>query len=153
MKKKYFTLAIALAFYVAIISLATNAHAQTISTFAGNGTGTLAGDGGAATAASVRYPYHVTFDGSGNMYIADWGNNAIRKITSSGIISTLAGNGVPLYGGDGGVATAAYLKQPAGIVIDGSGNISTIVGTGTSATWETEARLLQHVSPTQGAFA
>lgn len=109
--------------YITGIFATKAAQAQTISTFAGNGTATHAGDGGAATAASIRYPYHTAFDASGNMLIADWGNNRIRKITPAGVITTIAGTGVPAFGGDGGAATAAYLNQPADIAIDGSGNI------------------------------
>ncbi len=149
MKKSYLSKLTTVTLYIAAIFITATANAQTINTFAGNGTGALAGDGGAATAASLRYPFHITLDGAGNMYIADWGNNAIRKISATGTISTLAGNGVPTYGGDGGPATAAYLNQPADIAFDGSGNlffsdngnkrirkidvagiISTVVGTG-----------------------
>lgn len=107
---------------IAALSL-TAIKAQTISTVIGNGTGTYAGDGGSATSASIRYPYHMVIDGAGNMLLADWGNNRIRKITPAGIITTIAGTGVSTYGGDGGPATAAYLNQPADIAIDASGNI------------------------------
>lgn len=148
MKKRYFKFIIAVVYIAALITTISS-HAQVISTYAGSGSSSSGGDGGAATSAGIRYPSHTIFDASGNMYIAEWGYNRIRKVTTSGSISTIAGTGVPLFGGDGGAATAAYLNQPCGIVIDASGNIifvdngnkrvrkingagtiSTIVGTG-----------------------
>ncbi|MCD6010628.1 MAG: Leucinerich repeat protein-like protein [Flavipsychrobacter sp.] len=123
MKKRYLSKLIIAAVYLAAIVIATISHAQTISTFAGNGTGALAGDGGAATAASLRFPYNISIDGAGNKYIADWGNHVIRKITPSGTITRFAGTGVPAFGGNGGPATAALLNQPADIAFDGSGNL------------------------------
>ena len=62
-------------------------------------------------------------DASGNIYIVDNGNNVIRKVSSSGIISTFAGSGAYGSGGDGGLATAAAFKSPWGISVDPSGNI------------------------------
>ena len=95
-----------------------------ISTVAGNGTGDYAGDGGDATAASLNSPLGVAVDGSGNIYIADMHNHRIRKVTAStGVISTVAGNGDSTYSGDGGQASAASLYWPRGVAIDGSGNI------------------------------
>jgi len=94
-----------------------------ITTLAGNGTAAYSGDGGAATAAELAYPYGVAVDESGNIYIADYGNCRIRKVNSSGVITTLAGNGTPGYTGDGGAATAAELNAPMGVAVDGSGNI------------------------------
>jgi len=123
MKKHYFKLGYLFATCTILLMQSFASNAQTISTVAGTGTTTYGGDGGPATAGSIRYPYHTTFDATGNMYIADWGNNRIRKVDLSGDISTIAGNGVPTYGGDGAAATAAYLCQPAGIAIDASGNI------------------------------
>ena len=93
-----------------------------ISTVAGGGTGGL-GDGGAATAAELHYPSGVAVDASGNLYIADYGSNHIRKVTPSGIISTVAGNGTGGYSGDGGAATAAELHYPTGVTVDASGNL------------------------------
>ncbi len=97
--------------------------AGTISTIAGNGTSGYSGDGGAATAAKLSYPYGVAVDGSGNVYLADYSNNRIRKVTPSGTISTIAGNGTASFSGDGGAATAAELQLPTGVAIDGSGNL------------------------------
>ena len=97
-----------------------------ITTVAGNGEQGYSGDGGAATAAKLFFPYGVTVDGSGNLYIVDTGNNRIRKVTAStGIITTVAGSGARGFGGDGGsaTATAAKLNWPRGVAVDGSGNI------------------------------
>ena len=94
-----------------------------ISTLAGNGTGGYAGDGGAATAAELKNPYGVAVDGSGNVYIADYGNSVIRKVNTSGTISTIAGDSIAGYSGDGGAATAAELAGAIGVRVDGSGNL------------------------------
>ena len=94
-----------------------------ISTFAGNGTAGHTGDGGAATSAELYSPWNVSIDGTGNVYIADYYYGYIRKINTSGIISTVAGNGTSGYSGDGGLATAAGLQTPTGLAVDGSGNI------------------------------
>ena len=94
-----------------------------ISTVAGNGTPDYSGDGGAATSAELNQPAGVAVDGLGNLYIADTSNNRIRKVTPAGIISTVAGNGTPDYSGDGGTATSAELNQPAGVAVDGLGNL------------------------------
>ena len=65
----------------------------------------------------------MTVDTSGNLYIADTHNHRIRKVTSGGTISTVAGNGTDGFGGDGGVATSANLNMPFGIAVDASGNL------------------------------
>jgi sugar lactone lactonase YvrE len=90
---------------------------------AGNGSGTYAGDGGAATNASLHSPYAVALDTYGNLYIADSGNNRIRKVDSNGIITTVAGNGSGTYAGDGGAATNASLYGPVGVVFEHFGNL------------------------------
>ncbi len=96
-----------------------------ISTIAGNGIQGYGGDNGPATAANLSAPTGVACDRFGNLYIADWGNNLIRKVNSSGIITTVAGiaGGVGGYSGDNGLAFAARLNEPAGITLDYSGNI------------------------------
>ena len=97
-----------------------------ISTVAGNGTLGFSGDGGAATNAALSFPYGVAVDGSGNMYIADQQNQRIRMVNTSGIISTIAGNGTGGYTGDGGPATNAELQMnpyATGIAVDASGNV------------------------------
>ncbi len=101
----------------------THANAQTISTYAGTGTGGFYGDGGAATAAQIYLPYGLAVDASNNLYICDQQNERIRKVSASGIITTIAGNGTAAYGGDGGAATAAQFNDPAGVVVDASNNV------------------------------
>ena len=98
-------------------------YAQTIETFAGTGTGSFSGDGAAATTATINTPFGVAADVAGNVYIADYANNRIRKVNPSGIISTIAGSGSGTYGGDGGQATAAAIHGPRGITLDPSGNV------------------------------
>ncbi|HEY0593006.1 MAG TPA: hypothetical protein VGF40_14635, partial [Thermoanaerobaculia bacterium] len=95
-----------------------------ITTVAGNGSAGFTGDGGPATAASLRDPMSVAIDASGNLYIADMGNKRIRKVgAASGIITTVAGSGSWGYDGDGGPATAASLANPTGVTIAPSGDI------------------------------
>ncbi|MBX2904570.1 MAG: T9SS type A sorting domain-containing protein [Taibaiella sp.] len=101
------------------------AVAQSIYTYAGDGSAAFGGDGAAATAAKVNNPHGVATDPAGNVYIADYENNRIRKVTPAGVISTIAGTG---FGGylasqDGGPATAAWIKWPVAIALDASGNI------------------------------
>jgi uncharacterized protein (TIGR03437 family) len=93
-----------------------------IETVAGNGYGKYAGDGGPATSASLYGPIGVAVDSAGNIYIGDTYNNAIRKV-SAGTITTVAGNGVYGFSGDGGAATSAQLGNPLGVRVDASGNI------------------------------
>lgn len=128
------------------------ASSGTIETVAGDGTEGFAGDGGSATSAELSAVQGVAVDTSGNLLLADWGNNRVRVVNSAGDISTLAGNGFPSYSGDGGVATAAELQLPTAVAEDASGNmfiadssnsvirevsastgdISTVAGTGTA---------------------
>ncbi len=95
----------------------------TITTVAGNGYSGLAGDGGPATDARLYWPAGVAVDSAGNLFISDTYNNAIRKVNTSGIISTLAGNGTAGFAGDNGSATAALVNKPYGIALDRQGNI------------------------------
>ena len=81
----------------------------TITTVAGNGEYGYSGDGGPATSASLYGPSGVAVDSAGNLYIADQGNNVIRKV-SGGTITTVAGNGIEGFSGDGGPATSASLN-------------------------------------------
>ena len=94
-----------------------------ISTIAGTGTEGYGGDGGPATSAQLNTPTGVAVDASGNVYIADYSNYRIRKVDAAGVISTVAGNGESVYGGDGGPATSAQLDSPKGVAVDASGNI------------------------------
>ena len=97
--------------------------AGTITTVAGNGQQGYSGDGGPATAASLMSPEGVAVDAAGNLFIADSGNQRIRKVASGGTITTVAGNGQRGYSGDGGPATAASLNWPEGMAVDAAGNL------------------------------
>jgi sugar lactone lactonase YvrE len=123
-----------------------------ISTYAGSGSSGYSGDNGPATSAQLNNPHGLALDTSGNLYIADTNNHRIRKVATDGTISTVAGDGTGLFSGDGGPATAAELRRPYGVAVDGAGNlyisdsenyrirkvnaatqsISTIAGTGSS---------------------
>jgi sugar lactone lactonase YvrE len=94
-----------------------------ICTIAGNGTGVSSGDGGPATSAGMASPWGVALDASGNLYIGDANGLRIRKVTPAGIISTVAGNGSPGYGGDGGPATSASVATPDELALDSVGNL------------------------------
>jgi uncharacterized protein (TIGR03437 family) len=94
-----------------------------ITTFAGNGTPGYAGDGAAATKAALWFPAGLVIDSSGNLYVADYGSSTVRKITSAGIISTVAGTGVWGMAGDGGAANKATLASPTSLAIDAAGNL------------------------------
>ena len=93
-----------------------------IATMAGNGSSGYSGDGGLATSAELSDPTGVALSGS-NVFIADSGNSGIRKINSSGDISTFAGTGTGGYGGDGGLATSAELNGPTAVAYDVNGNL------------------------------
>ena len=95
----------------------------TITAFAGTGMGGSSGDGGPATSARLNAPIAIAVDGQGNVYIADFNNARVRKVNSSGTISTLAGTGIPGFSGDGGPATSARLYAPHGVAVDGQGNV------------------------------
>ena len=101
--------------------IATNGN---ISTFAGNGIPGYTGDGAAATNAQLYGPAGVAVDASGNVYIADTGNNVIRMVSGTEI-TTVAGDFSlgPGYTGDGGAPTGAQLSSPTGVAVDSSGNL------------------------------
>jgi sugar lactone lactonase YvrE len=101
------------------VNLATNV----ITTVAGTGDVGFSGDGGQATAADLYDPWGVLLDSAGNLYITDFGNQRIRKVDASGVITTFAGNGTAGYSGDGGLATAAELNEPWNMAIDAAGNL------------------------------
>ncbi|MCX6615362.1 MAG: SBBP repeat-containing protein, partial [Acidobacteria bacterium] len=94
-----------------------------ITTLAGSGSYRFAGDGGPATTAPLYQPRAVAVDAADNLYIAETLSNRVRKITPGGIISTVAGNGLMQFSGDGGPATAAALLWPQGVAVDAAGNV------------------------------
>lgn len=120
-----------------------------ITTIAGTGVAGYSGDGGPASNAKINEPHEIAFDIIGNLYFADHRNNCVRKIDTSGIISTIAGTGIAGYSGDGGPATSARINRPWGITtaenkciyiteelgfrvrkIDSFGIITTVAGNG-----------------------
>jgi sugar lactone lactonase YvrE len=94
-----------------------------ITTIAGNGTSGFSGDGGSALLAQFNFANGIAIDTSHNIYITDYGNNRIRKVTATGTITTIAGNGTSGYSGDGGLATNAEIAWVAGIAVDFAGNV------------------------------
>lgn len=95
----------------------------TITTVCGNGTRGYTGDGGPASAAQLYGPEYISFDKAGNLYIAEISQNVVRKINTTGIISTIAGTGTLGYNGDGIPATAAQLYMPGNVAFDDDGNL------------------------------
>ena len=89
-----------------------------VSTFAGTG---VAGTGNGADTATFNSPLGIAIDGSGNLYVADYGNDMIRKISPAGVVSTLAGTGAT--GADNGAGTAATFNLPEGVAVDAAGNV------------------------------
>lgn len=102
-----------------------------IDTFVGTGMAGFSGDEGPAAAAQIKLPGgqsappagRLAIDGAGTIFLADSGNNRIRKIDPSGVITTYAGNGDPTFGGDGGPALKASLSRPSDIDLDPAGNL------------------------------
>jgi len=106
-----------------VCAFTNSSKAQTISTIAGTGVKSFSGDSGPATAADIHAPWGVATDASGNVYFTDYYNYRVRKISTSGIISTIAGTGTPGFSGDGGPATLAQFESVAGVCVDKTGNI------------------------------
>ncbi len=94
----------------------------TMTTVAGNGHSGFSGDTGPATGAQLGIPQGVAVDSSGNLYIADFLNNRVRKV-SNGVITTVAGTGTAGFSGDGGPATSAQLWGPTNVAVDSAGNL------------------------------
>ncbi|MFF4225094.1 RICIN domain-containing protein [Streptomyces abikoensis] len=94
-----------------------------ISTVAGAGVAGFSGDGGQATAARLNTPLGVAVDSTGTLYISDYGNHRVRKVTADGKISTVAGTGAAGFAGDGGPALSAQLRNPHGVAVDGAGSL------------------------------
>jgi serine/threonine protein kinase, bacterial len=94
-----------------------------ITTVAGNGTDGFKGDSGPATQARLSKPFGITLDKKGNLYIADRGNNRVRKVDTRGIITTVAGDGGFFFMGDNGPAYRASVAGPTGVVVDDNGTL------------------------------
>ena len=120
------------------------------------------GDGGPATSASVSLPFFLAMDPAGNLFIADHGNHRVRKVDTSGIITTIAGGGSGALG-DGGPATSATLNSPQGLALTSAGNllvgdfgdnrIREITGVVTQPTTTTVAPTTTTVAPTTTTVA
>ena len=95
-----------------------------ISTAAGSGEKGYSGDGGPALRAALNEPYEVRFDRAGNMFFAEMQNHVVRRVDAkTRVITTVAGTGTAGFGGDGGPAAAAQLRQPHSIAFDGQGRL------------------------------
>lgn len=109
--------------FLGLAALSVCSGQAVINTVAGNGTLVFCCDGGQATKAGIGIPPDVAVDGAGNMYVVDRDNNRIRKVDTSGVISTFAGNGTAGSSGNGGPAINAELFSPIAIAVDGAGNV------------------------------
>lgn len=98
-----------------------------ITTMAGDGTSGYAGDNGPAVSAKFAWPHNLAMDDAGNLYVSDLGNNCVRKVDSSGIITTVVGDGTKGYSGDGSPATSAQLNNPRGMTVDDTDHLLYIV--------------------------
>lgn len=96
---------------------------RTITTVAGTGSGGFSGDGGPATEAQLNLPFGVDVDDTGNVYVADWLNNRVRRVDASGVITTVAGTGGDGFSGDGGPASDAQLGRPTDVAVDEEGSL------------------------------
>lgn len=124
-KRSHSVLLIAVAMMLAPVPGRTQ---SIITTVAGNGSIGFSGDGGPATSATLGLPAGVAVDSAGNIYIADRLNNRVRKVTKDGVITTVAGNGFPIFSGDGGPATSAGIAfigsaNHSGVAVDKAGNL------------------------------
>jgi len=99
------------------------ANAQIITTIAGTGVAGFSGDGGPATAAQLKNTSRLAIDRIGNIYVADFANERVRMISTSGIITTFAGNGVAAYISDGVAASTTSFNGPTGLAVDTIGNV------------------------------
>jgi uncharacterized protein (TIGR03437 family) len=111
------------AIYVADGQRVAKCAGSTVQTIAGDGTYEFRANGTSATMNRLYGPYGVAVDAAGYLYIADQGNNRIRKVSSSGLMTTIAGPGDGRTAGDGGLAVAASVFEPAGVAPDGFGNV------------------------------
>ncbi len=104
------------------VVLRLDAKTGVVTVAAGNGTSGFSGDNGPAASAQLFNPRSVAVDVAGNLYIADWYNHLIRKV-SKGVITTVAGNVAAIYSGDNGPATSAQLENPNSVAVDAAGNL------------------------------
>jgi len=118
--------------------------------FAGNATNGFSGDHGPAANAQLYVPLALSFDPAGNLYIADAGNNRIRKV-SQGVITTVAGNGTNGFSGDNGPATSAELYYPHALAVDGAGNL--YISDSTGVVRKVSNGVITSVPGAQGYFA
>jgi sugar lactone lactonase YvrE len=95
----------------------------TITTVAGSGTAGYSGDGGPATQAQLANPAGVAVDNTGTLYIIDQVNQRVRRVSTDGTITTVAGTGIPGFAGDGGLATHAQVANPGGVAVDNTGTL------------------------------
>ena len=114
---------------------------KTATLIAGNGTLGYSGDGGPAVGAGLGDPMGIALDAAGSLYIADTFNSRVRRVTPDGIITTIAGDGINAYFGDGGVATKAAMYFPHDVTSDNAGNIYV------ADTFNNVVRLLQPAAP------
>ncbi len=110
-----------LALCVFLVWAGLQTKAQMVTTFAGNGSIGITGDGGPATSAPLSFAFATAFDAAGNLYLGM--PNAIRKVSPGGIITNFAGNGTAGYSGDGGLAVNAEVSNVEGIAFDAAGNL------------------------------
>jgi hypothetical protein len=108
---------VALLLVLAPAAIAANGD---ISTFAGNGVDASSGDNGQATSASLRLPISVTQAPDGSVYVADYLAHVVRRISTTGVITTVAGNGTQGFSGDGGQARSAALSEPRDVATQAS---------------------------------
>ena len=92
-------------------------------TVAGTGVNGFSGDNGAAIIANISRPIRLTFDAAGNLYFADLNNHRVRRVSPTGIITTVAGNGTQGFSGDNGPATSAQMNKPHGVALESTGKL------------------------------
>src|SRR5437762_2098851 len=92
-----------------------------IGTVAGNGSSVSSGDGGPALKAGINLAFDAAIDSAGNLYIVEGGSNRVRKVDTSGVITTFAGNGIADDTGDGGPAKNAEIAFPSSAAVDKTG--------------------------------
>jgi uncharacterized repeat protein (TIGR01451 family) len=124
-----------------------------VTVVAGNGTSGYSGDGGPALAAQLGAPAGLAIDASGNLYVADSSNSIVRKISTSGIITTVAGHTWGNSSGDGGPATAATLAAPYYIALDNAGNLYISDGYNANVRKVNTSGIISTIAGFQGAGA